>query len=289
MKTLTIDFLYLDLNTCDRCMATDGTLHEALAELSGVLDALGYTVKVNKVNIITRELAEQYRFLSSPTIRVNGLDICGNVKENNCCSCGKICGDDVDCRTFTYEEETYEQPPKAMLMDGILRAIYGQLPQDENSYTMPDNLKRFFTGIDSQINSMKEGISMRKMSIYEPAMCCETGLCGVSIDPELLRISTLLSTLKKNGIVVQRYNLSNAPQEFVNNKAVNELINIKGVDELPAIVVDGEIIITGRYPTNEEFTSLLNIPAGILDKEPKAVKVKPKKIGGCGCSGGNCG
>lgn len=135
---------------------------------------------------------------------------------------------------------------------------------------------------------MKEMCSMKKMSIYEPAMCCDTGLCGVSVEPELLRISTVLNTLKKNGIAVQRYNLSNAPQEFVNNKAINEFININGVDELPAIVVDGEIVITGRYPTNDEFSSLLGIPTSILGEKSKAVKVTVKKSGGCSCSGGKC-
>ena len=129
---------------------------------------------------------------------------------------------------------------------------------------------------------------MKKMSIYEPAMCCSTGLCGVGVDPELLRISTLINTLKKNGIVVQRHNLSNAPQEFISNKVVNEFINVNGVDELPAIVVDGEIVMTGRYPTNEEFSSLLGIPASILGEKPKAVKVTLKKSGGCGCSDGKC-
>lgn len=129
---------------------------------------------------------------------------------------------------------------------------------------------------------------MKEMSIYEPAMCCETGLCGVSVDPELLRISTAVNTLKKNGITVQRYNLSNTPQEFINNKAINEFININGVDELPAIVVDGEIVITGRYPTNEEFSSLLGIPTSILGEKPKAVKVTVKKSGRCGCSDGKC-
>lgn len=130
---------------------------------------------------------------------------------------------------------------------------------------------------------------MKKMSIYEPAMCCSTGICGVSVDPELLRISTALNTLKKNGIEVQRYNLSGAPQEFVSNKAVNEFININGVDELPAILVDGEIVITGRYPTNEEFASLLEIPQSILGGgKPKPVKVNLKRSGGCGCSGGDC-
>ncbi|WP_020072489.1 arsenite efflux transporter metallochaperone ArsD [Faecalispora sporosphaeroides] len=131
---------------------------------------------------------------------------------------------------------------------------------------------------------------MKKMFIYEPAMCCSTGLCGVGVDPELLRISTILNTLKKKGIEIERYNLSNSPQEFINNKAVNEFININGVDELPVIVVDGEIVITGRYPTNEEFMKLLDLPEGMLAKQSKSTKVKitRKKSGGCDCKGGCC-
>lgn len=37
---------------------------------------------------------------------------------------------------------------------------------------------------------------MKKMKIFEPAMCCPTGICGVGVDPELLRISAALDTLK---------------------------------------------------------------------------------------------
>lgn len=129
---------------------------------------------------------------------------------------------------------------------------------------------------------------MKKMSIYEPAMCCSTGICGVSIDPELLRISTIINTLKKNGIEVERYNLSSSPQEFVNNKEINEFINTKGVDELPVTVLDGEIIMIGRYPTNEEFKNLLGVSVNLSGDKPKAVKATLKKSNGCGCSGGKC-
>jgi hypothetical protein len=278
-------------------MATDETLKKAIDGLSGVFDMLGYQVNVNSVNITSKELAEEYRFVSSPTIRVNGVDICGEVKESNCKDCGDLCGDSVNCRVFVYEGREYEQPPAAMITDGILKMIYGQQPYEDKSYTLPDNLERFFAGKScgcdggyacGDARSNKESGSdffMKKMSIYEPAMCCGTGLCGVSVDSELLRISTVLNTLKKNGIVVRRYNLSNAPQEFVSNKAINDFVNAGGVDELPAIVVDGEIVITGRYPTNEEFARLLGIPAGILGEPQNS---PPKKTGGCGCSGGNC-
>jgi len=130
---------------------------------------------------------------------------------------------------------------------------------------------------------------MKKMQIFEPAMCCSTGLCGVGVDPELLRVSTVLNSLKKNGVNVERFNLTSSPQEFVNNKAVNELISGKGVDKLPATVLDGEIIMTGRYPTNEEFVKLLNIPMNSLGNQPIKVKVTTQRTKGCGCSGGKCG
>jgi len=129
---------------------------------------------------------------------------------------------------------------------------------------------------------------MKKMQIFEPAMCCSTGLCGVGVDQELLRISTVLNTLDKNGVKVERFNLSSAPQEFVTNKVVNNLIMEKGVDELPVTILDGQIVITGRYPQSEEFVKLLEIPAIFLGEQSKAVEEIVEKSEGCGCSEGSC-
>jgi hypothetical protein len=122
---------------------------------------------------------------------------------------------------------------------------------------------------------------MKKMQIFEPALCCETGVCGASVDPELLRITTVLNTLKQNGVVIDRFNLNSAPMEFINNTTVNVFINEKGVDALPCAVVDGKIVIEGRYPTNEEILTLLELPV-------ETMLPKPKKSGGCCCCGGNC-
>ncbi len=126
---------------------------------------------------------------------------------------------------------------------------------------------------------------MKKMQIYEPAMCCPTGICGVSIDPELLRISTTLGTLEKQGIKVDRYNLTSFPQEFVKNTEINKRITDEGVEVLPIVVVDGKIVITKRYPTNDEFIKLLDIPRECLGEAGQA-----DKDGSCGCScdGGCC-
>jgi len=130
---------------------------------------------------------------------------------------------------------------------------------------------------------------MKKMQIFEPAMCCSTGLCGVGVDPELLRISTVFNSLKKNGIEVQRFNLSDSPQEFVDNKVVNNFINEKGVEGFPITVLEGEIVLTGKYPTNEELVKFLDVPVSFLGEKRKTFKIKSTpKSGGCGCDGGNC-
>lgn len=111
---------------------------------------------------------------------------------------------------------------------------------------------------------------MKEIKIFEPAMCCETGLCGVSVDPELLRISTVLNTLKEKGIIINRFNLSNAPQEFVDNKVVNDFINQYGVDNLPVTLVDGEIKVIGHYPSNAEFTEWFELSADVLNVNQEA-------------------
>ena len=162
-KSLEIDFLYLDLNTCERCQGTDHNLEDAIQEVSAVLSAAGYEVRLNKINVTTRELAIQHEFFSSPTIRINGKDIALDVKENNCTDCGDLCGDEVDCRVWEYEGVEYNEPPKALLIDSILRAVYGGSSQgcccseaeDAQSccsekqhppYELPDNLRKFYEG-----------------------------------------------------------------------------------------------------------------------------------------------
>jgi Protein of unknown function (DUF2703). len=145
MKKIVIDFMYLDLRTCERCIATDDNLDCALSLLSEALMKLGYTVERNKIEMETRELAEKYHFKSSPTIRVNGIDICGEIKECWCKDCGDLCDDDVDCRVFLYEGKEFDQPPVPMIIDGILKVLYGNLsPVVEEEYRLPDNLDRFF-------------------------------------------------------------------------------------------------------------------------------------------------
>lgn len=120
---------------------------------------------------------------------------------------------------------------------------------------------------------------MKKVIIYEPAMCCPTGLCGVGADPELLRISTLVEMLSAQGFIIERHNLSNAPQEFVNNVEVSGLIEKEGMGTLPITVIDGSVVKKGAYPSNGEMTSYF----GLTVKAPSS-----QDSGGCSCGSGGC-
>lgn len=100
---------------------------------------------------------------------------------------------------------------------------------------------------------------MKKMIIFEPAMCCSTGVCGPSVDEELLRVSTTINNLKSNGLHIERYNLTSNPQIFVENKVINELLNKEGMDVFPVTMVDGEIVKTKEYPTDIEFCEFLHV------------------------------
>lgn len=127
---------------------------------------------------------------------------------------------------------------------------------------------------------------MKKMIIFDPAMCCSTGVCGPSIDKELLRVSTVLNNLKGKGVLVERHNLTNNPQIFVDNKTINEMLNKDGIDILPVTMVEGEVVKTKAYPTNEEFCKFLEVPEDYLKvtiKKPTAAKPK-----GCDCGEGCC-
>ncbi len=146
-KQILIDFLYLDLSVCSRCQGTDESLEEAIVEASKLLQAAGYDIIVNKINITSEELAIEHQFISSPTIRINGRDIAMEVKETVCESCGDLCGDQsVECRVWTYEGEDYNVPPKAFIINAILMAVYADQTVEvkKENYVLPENLRKFF-------------------------------------------------------------------------------------------------------------------------------------------------
>lgn len=149
-KTVSVEYLFLDLKTCDRCIGTDAELEEVLTALRPALVMAGYSVTYQKIEMSNARLAQEYRFLSSPTIRVNGRDIMETVTETVCGCCSEISGADVDCRSYEYKGQTYDVPPKEMLANAILTAVFGTDSGCScESYELPENLKHFYEGKDT--------------------------------------------------------------------------------------------------------------------------------------------
>lgn len=144
-KLFKIEYLYLDLKTCDRCMDTDKLLDEVVEVLKPALQLAGYEVRYRKHEMTTAQIAQKFEFVSSPTIRVNGRDIF-DVVETDCGCCGDIAGVAVDCRAYEYDGKVYDVPSKQLLAKAILKSIDKFAPCNKQPYEMPDNLKRFFEG-----------------------------------------------------------------------------------------------------------------------------------------------
>jgi hypothetical protein len=151
--TVRIEFLFLDLTTCTRCLGADASLESALEVVRDTLAAAGVEVRVDKVLVASEAQARALRFVSSPTIRVDGRDVALELRESSCGSeaCTDGCGEQIACRVWVWRGREYTEPPVAMIVDAILRRVYDSgLPDMEaralEPYQLPENLSRFFAG-----------------------------------------------------------------------------------------------------------------------------------------------
>jgi len=107
---------------------------------------------------------------------------------------------------------------------------------------------------------------MKKIEIFDPALCCPTGLCGPNINPDLMRIAAAVETLKRKGVDVERHNLRDVPQLYVDNAVVNKFLQEKGADALPITLVDGKLEVASGYPTNIQLTEWTGVDLGSIPK-----------------------
>lgn len=108
-----------------------------------------------------------------------------------------------------------------------------------------------------------------KVEIFDPAMCCSTGVCGPSVDPELTRLASAVYSLEKKGFNIKRYNLASEPGAFADNPEITELLTKQGPEALPVILVNNEITKVGEYPTNEELAKYFDVKTEELNEKPK--------------------
>ena len=105
--------------------------------------------------------------------------------------------------------------------------------------------------------------------VFDPAMCCSTGVCGPSVDAELARFAADVDWLRKQGVAVERYNLSQQPAAFATTAAVKEALT-RGVEVLPLVLVGDRIAVEGAYPSRETLAALAGVVVKKLDLAPAA-------------------
>ena len=106
---------------------------------------------------------------------------------------------------------------------------------------------------------------MKKLEVYDPAMCCSTGVCGVDVDPVLAQFAADLQWVAEQGVEVKRYNLGQEPQAFASNLAIVKEMEA-GMDRLPIIVIDGSVVATGAYLSRAQLAQKLGLTLASKDK-----------------------
>lgn len=96
---------------------------------------------------------------------------------------------------------------------------------------------------------------MKPIEIYDPAMCCSSGVCGIDSDPQLTHFAADLKRLTEAGLQVRRFSLAREPEAFVANPVIRQLLDERGSAALPAVLVDGNLVSQGRYPLLGELAA----------------------------------
>jgi hypothetical protein len=102
---------------------------------------------------------------------------------------------------------------------------------------------------------------MKTLTVYDPAMCCSTGICGAEIDQRLVDFAADLDWLKSEGIEVKRINLSQEPALFAENEQVKSILQNSGIEGLPVILADDEMQSSGQYPDRVKLAQMAGVTA----------------------------
>lgn len=102
---------------------------------------------------------------------------------------------------------------------------------------------------------------MKKLQVFDPALCCSTGVCGVEVDQALVGFAADVDWAKQNGAQIERFNLAQQPMAFAENARVKSFLESSGQEGLPLVLLDGAIVMSGRYPSRDELAGWLGIAA----------------------------
>ena len=120
---------------------------------------------------------------------------------------------------------------------------------------------------------------MKHIQVFDPALCCSSGVCGVDVDQQLVTFAADVAWANQNGGQIERFNLAQQPMAFAENAAVKGLLERTGESALPVTLVDGEVAFAGRYPSRDDLARWIGVAT------PTASEAAS---GSACCSGGKC-
>ncbi|MDZ4753527.1 MAG: arsenite efflux transporter metallochaperone ArsD [Phycisphaerae bacterium] len=121
---------------------------------------------------------------------------------------------------------------------------------------------------------------MPTVKVFDPPMCCASGVCGSEVDLRLAKFAGDLAWLAGHGVSVERYNLSQQPEAFMRHPSVLQAVNAGGTQSLPIVMIDDRIVAQREYPTRDALAASV----GVRPDAPLPVG----KSGGCGCGRKGC-
>jgi len=124
-----------------------------------------------------------------------------------------------------------------------------------------------------------------RLEVFDPPLCCPTGVCGPSVDPALVRFNSDLAWLSEQGIGVERFNLAQQPQAFAANSRVAAVLGDAGVAGLPLVLCEDHVVASGSYPSREALAAAAGLPtAGSVERaRPRLRVIRRKCEPGSGC------
>jgi arsenite-transporting ATPase len=129
-----------------------------------------------------------------------------------------------------------------------------------------------------------EEIDMAVIRIYEPALCCDTGVCGVDVDQSLVEVTATVRSLQEQGADIQRHNLASDPLAFTTDETVRAFMHLVGSTGLPLTVVDGVTVATGVYPAKAQLLAFAGLSAND-EKQPERTELGLTENSDSGCCG----
>ena len=127
---------------------------------------------------------------------------------------------------------------------------------------------------------------MTRIDVFDPPLCCSSGVCGPSVDPLLAAFAADVQWLGQQGVEVVRHNLAQVPQDFVDTAIVREWLSLEGEASLPIVLVNGEVLQRGAYPRRDVLAQATGLQAAASPTKPR---LKLSAVGnGCTPGSGCC-